>query len=168
MLKFKVKSSFRVDAVAKIKKLVTEEFVQDIQTEVIDRTIKPLIAAGVSPVESVEGGRRFIGYKTPDKYPAKKKAKRPVSLWLTGVMLSFYKAVKISGSRLQLGIPTNAPNDVKVRAVANNAGTVNSAGQVAIAARRFIPLRGESFRVSVVRKIKDLYARRIRDLLSKR
>jgi len=166
MLKFKVKSSFRVDAVAKLKKTVDDKFVQDMQTEVIDRTIKPLIAAGVSPVESVDGGRRFTGYKSPDKYPAKRKAKRPVSLWLTGVMLSFYKAVKVSGSRLQLGIPTNAPNEVKVRAVANNVGTTNSDGLVAIAARRFIPLRGETFRISVVRKIKDLYARRIKSLLS--
>ncbi len=166
MLKFKVRSKFRVDAVSKIKKLVDEKFIEDMQREVIDGTIKPLIAAGVSPVESTDGGRRFAGYKDPDKYPAKRKAKRPVSLWLTGVMLSFYKAVKISGSRLQLGIPTNAPNDVKVRAVANNGGTVNSEGQVAVAARRFIPLRGENYRISVVRKIKDLYARRIKALLS--
>lgn len=166
MLKFKVKSSYRVDAISKMRKVVDEKFVSDFQAEVINNTIKPLIAAGVSPVDSVDGGRRFAGYKDPNKYPNKRKAKRPVSLWLTGLMLSFYKAKKVSGSRLQLGIPTDAPYEVKVRAEANNVGTVNSDGLVAIAARRFIPLKGESFRISVVRKIKDLYAKRIKTLLS--
>lgn len=166
MFKVKVSSKFRAQLTQKINKLVTEEFVESIQREVIDGEIKPLISAGVSPVKSFEGGRRFKGYKDPDRYPGKKKAKRPVSLWLTGQMLSFYKAKRISGKTVTLGIDSNAPQEVKDKAVANNVGTTNSKGEIAIVARRFIPLSGETFTVSVVRKIKNLYARRIKDLLS--
>jgi hypothetical protein len=166
MFKVKVSSKFRAVLANKLKGTVDSKFIQDMQTEVVDGEIKRLIAAGVSPVDSYEGGRRFRGYKDPKKYPGKQKAKRPVSLYLSGVMLSFYRAVKVSGTRITLGIPTNAPEDVKVRAVANNVGTVSESGKEAIPARRFIPLKGETFRISVLRKIKNLYARRIKDLLS--
>lgn len=166
MFKVKVSSKFRATIASKLNKVVDAKFVQDMQSEVVDGEIKRMIAAGVSPVDSYEGGRRFRGYKDPKKYPGTKKAKRPVSLYLSGVMLSFYKAVRVSGRRLTLGIPTNAPEEVKVRAVANNVGTVSESGAEAIPPRRFIPLKGETFRISVLRKIKNLYARRIKDLLS--
>lgn len=166
MFKVKVSSKFRAQLTQKINKLVTEEFVESIQREVIEGEIKPLIAAGVSPVRSFEGGRRFKGYKHPDRYPGKKKAKRPVSLWLTGQMLSFYKAKKVSGRTLSMGIDSNAPKEVKDKAIANNLGTTNSAGEVAIVARRFVPIAGETYNISVVRKIKNLYAKRLKDLLS--
>ncbi len=168
MFKVKMKSNLRVEIKNRLKKTVDEKFIADMQREVVDGEIKRLIAAGVTPVRSVEGGRRFAGYKDPKKYPAKKKAKRPVSLFLTGVMLSWYKAVMISGVRVSLGIPTSAPTDVKDRAEANNIGTVNDKGEVAIAARRFVPLDGETFSVSVIRKLKALYSRRIKDLISKK
>lgn len=168
MFKVKISSKFRVDLTNRLRNTVDETFISDMQREVVDGEIKRLIAAGVSPVQSVEGGRRFAGYKDPDKYPGKRKSKRPVSLWLSGVMLSWYKAVKVNGTRFRLGIPTNAPEDVKVRAIANNEGTTNDQGQVAIAARRFIPKPGENFNISVLRKIKNLYAKRIKTLLLKR
>jgi len=168
MFKIKVKSNFRSTLTNKIKQTVDDNFIQEMQREVVEGEIKKLIAAGVSPVISVEGDRRFKGYKDPESYPAKKKAKRPVNLWLSGVMLAWYKAVRVNGLRLTLGIATNAPSDVKTRAEANNIGTVNKKGEVAIAARRFIPLVGETFRVSVVRKIKLLYAQRIKSLVSKK
>jgi hypothetical protein len=166
MFKVKVSSKFRAVLATKLKGTVDAKFVQDMQTEVVDGEIKRMIAAGVSPVDSYDGGRRFPGYKDPKKYPGKKKAKRPVSLYLSGVMLSFYRAVRISGTRISIGIPTSAPENVKVRAVANNVGTVSESGREAIPARRFIPLKGESYRISVMRKIKNLYARRIKAILS--
>lgn len=166
MFKVKVSSNFRSTLTNKLKQTVDSKFIQDMQTEVIDGEIKKMIAAGVSPVDSYEGSRRFRGYKNPKKYPADKKAKRPVSLWLSGVMLSFYKAVRVSGTRLTLGIPTNAPHEVKVRALANNVGTATEDGREAIPPRRFIPLKGETYRISVLRKMKNLYARRIKSLLS--
>lgn len=166
MFKVKVKSNIRAEVVGRLRKTVDAKFEKDMQDVVVDGEIKRMIAAGVSPVRSVEGGRRFKGYKNPDKYPAKRKAKRPVSLYLSGLMLSWYRAVKINGTRISFGIPTNAPQEVKDRAEANNVGTTNSQGDVAIAARRFIPLDGETFAVSVVRKMKTLYAKRIKELLS--
>lgn len=167
MFKVKIKSNIRAQAINKLKQTVDARFEQDMNEQVVGE-IKRLINGGVSPVQSVEGGRRFVGYKNPDSYPAQKKAKRPVNLFLSGIMLQWYKAVKVSGVRISLGIPTNAPSDVKIRAEANNVGTVNSEGEVAIAARRFVPLRGETFAISVLRKMKSLYAQRIKTLLSKR
>lgn len=166
MFKVKIKSNIRAQMINKLKKTVDAKFNQDIQREVVDGEIKRMIAAGTSPVRSVEGGRRFKGYKDPAKYPADRKAKRPVSLWLSGEMLSWYRSTVISGIRISLGIPTNAPAEVKIRAEANNIGTTNSKGEVAIAARRFVPLAGEEFATSVMRKLKNLYAKRIKELLS--
>lgn len=166
MFTVKVKSNLRAQAIAKLNKVVDDQFVARIQNEVVDGEIKRMIAAGTSPVQSVEGGRRFAGYKNPDKYPAKKKAKRPVSLYLSGLMMSWYKAVRVSGRTIQMGIPSDAPMEVKDRAQANNEGTVNEKGEIAIAARRFIPLKGETFAVSVLRKMKNLYSERIKTLLS--
>lgn len=168
MFKVKVRSNIRADVVNRLRRTVDSQFVQQVQQEVIEEAIKPMIAAGVSPVQSVDGGRRFKGYKNPDKYPADKKAKRPVSLKLSGEMLAWYKAIFVSGVRITLGIAPSAPKEVKERAEANNVGTTNKEGQIAIAARRFVPLKGETYAVSVVRKIKNLYSQRIKSLLLKR
>lgn len=156
------------DIVAKIRaNLVTPELAQAIQKEVINETIKPLIASGTSPVEGYASGkRRFDKYKDPKKYPAKKKPKTPTNLHLTGIMLAFYKAYRVSGNILRMGIPSAAPETVKDRADGNNVGTKTKSGAVGIPARRFIPLVGETYRVSVLRKIKKVYAERIARLLS--
>lgn len=156
-----------VDLVAKIRaNLVTPELVQAIQKEVIEDTIKPLIASGTSPVEGYASGkRRFTKYKDPKKYPAKKKPRTPTNLMLSGIMLSLYLARRISGNILRMGI-LGAPQTVKDRADGNNVGTVTKDGKVAIPARRFIPLVGESYRISILRKIKKVYAERIARLLS--
>ena len=165
MFKIKIKKKLSADLKSKFKKLVDEKFAQDVNDEVVGE-IKKLIAAGVSPVET-NAGRRFKGYKDPDSYPNKKKQKRPVNLNLSGEMLSYYVARAINGLTLRIGI-LNAPEDVKVRAQANNEGTGTKDGESGIAARRFIPLKDETFKISVLRKLKNLYAKRIRDLLSKK
>jgi hypothetical protein len=166
LFKVTVKSNLRAQLATKIQKVVDQSFVSDMQREVVDGEIKRLINGGVSPVRSVEGGRRFKKYKNEKKYPGKKKAKRPVNLFLSGDMLSWYKAKMINGVRVSLGIPTDAPGEIKDRAIANNIGTTNSKGEIAIAPRRFIPLAGETYAVSVIRKLKSLYARKIKKLLS--
>lgn len=167
MFKVTVKSKLSADVKARLQKTVNDKFVDDMNREVMGE-VDRLMDAGVSPVRSVEGGRRFKGYKNPAKYPGDKKAKRPTNLYLTGLMRAFYLVVKISGVRVSFGIPSNAPKDVKDRAEANNVGTVNSKGEVAIAARRFIPLAGETYTVSIIRKMKSLYAARIKELISKK
>lgn len=165
MFKVNVKSNISAEVVNRLRKTVTQEFVENMNKEAVGEA-KRMIRAGVSPVQATAGGRRFAGYKDPEKYPALKKAKRPVNLELSGIMLMWYSVTRISGVRLSFGIPKDAPSDVKDRAEANNVGTYNDQGEVAIAARRFIPLKGETFAVSVMRKIKKLYAQRIKELLS--
>lgn len=166
MFKVKIKIPQTADIIAQLRiGLVDETFVKQLQDEVIEQTIKPLIASGVSPVEGYEK-RRFTKYKDPKKYPAKKKSRSPVSLYLTGVMLSWYKAYKISGNIVRLGIPSSAPQDVKDRALGNNLGTVTKEGTEGVPARRFIPQEGETYRISVLRRLKKVYAERIARLIS--
>jgi len=165
MIKVKVRPPRAVDLVNKVRKTVDDSFAEQVQTEVVKNTILPLIASGTSPVDGTTG-RRFRGYKDPKKYPGKRKERRPVSLYLSGEMLSLYVAEKISGVRLRLGISARASREVKLRAEANNVGTIREDGKEGIPARRFVPLIGETFRISVMRKIKSLYAKRIKSLLS--
>ena len=161
MFKIKIRFPRRVDIQATLQKnLVTDAFADRIQQEVIDDTIKPLIASGVSPVDGGVIKRRFDKYKDPKSYPAKRKPKTPTNLFLTGVMLSYYKAKRIGANILRIGIQSDAPEDVKIRAEANNVGTKD------IPARRFIPLKDETYRISVLRKIKKLYAEQIARILS--
>ncbi len=167
MFKVKIKSNLKAEVLNRLKKTVDEKFVADMNDQVVGEIMR-LIKSGVSPVNSVEGTKRFKQYKDRNKYPANKKAKTPVSLLLTGEMLSWYGVGKKSGTTISVGIHSDAPSEVKERAIANNEGTVNSEGQVAIAARRFIPLKGETFNISVLRKFKNLYALRIKDLISKK
>lgn len=165
MFTMKIKKKISVDLQSKFKKLVDEKFAEDVDREVVSE-IKKLISAGVSPVET-NAGRRFKGYKDPDSYPNKQKQKRPVNLRLSGDMLSYYVARVVNGLTLRLGIQ-DAPEEIKIRAQANNVGTGSKDGEFGIAARRFVPLKGETFKISVLRKLKNLYAKRIKTLLSKK
>jgi hypothetical protein len=167
MFKVKIKSNISAEVKARLKKTVDDKFIADVNNEVVAE-IKRMINAGVSPVQSVEGGRRFKKYKDEKKYPARRKAKRPVNLYLTGEMLREYVAERVNGIRMTLGISKKASKEVKDRAEANNVGTVNEKGEIAIAPRRFVPLKGETYAVSVIRKLKNVYARRIKELLSKK
>lgn len=162
MFSVKVRTNIRADVVAKLRNTVDERFIYDLQREVVDGTIKKLISSGVSPVQGFDNKKRFDQYKDKDTYPAKLKPNRPVNLNLTGIMLSWYRAVKVNGVRISLGIPAAAPQDVKERAEGNNVGANG------IPARRFVPLKGETYAVSVLRKLKSLYAQRIKTLISRK
>jgi hypothetical protein len=164
MFKVKIKSNISAEVISRLRKTVDEKFIADVNNEVVTE-VKRLVSAGVSPVQTAEA-RRFIGYKNPKKYPAKKKAKRPVNLFLTGEMLREYVAEKVSGVRFSMGISKRASKDVKDRAEGNNIGTVDESGKVLVPARRFVPVYGEMYVVSVMRKLKNVYARRIKELLS--
>lgn len=165
----------------RMKDLHSEEFIQAAQTEVIDGQIKRLIRSGQSPVE---GFGRFVQYKDKDKYPKGQKPATPPNLFLSGNLLRFYVASRKSAVSLVFGISKDASEAVKIRAKANNEGTLALAGKKftkkqaskekskeskstsGVPARRFIPINGESFTVSVIRSLKNLYAKRIKNLLS--
>jgi hypothetical protein len=166
MFTIKVSSKLRATLKQKFRQAVNEQFVSEVNQEVVGE-INRMIDAGVSPVDGYEK-KRFAKYKDKESYPAKKKANRPVNLFLTGEMRAWYEAVKKSGTTISIGIPSEAPEDVKARAEANNVGTTNSNGEVAIAPRRFVPLVGEKFAVSVIRALKRVYTKRVKELVSKK
>lgn len=159
----KIKTPNTVEVQARLNKFVSNDFANKVQQEVVIGQIKKLIASGRSPVQ---GFGRFDKYKDIKSYPGKQKANRPVNLFLTGEMLGFYQAVRISGRKLLIGISPFASGPAKIKATANNLGTEKEGG--GIKARRFVPVGNETFTISVIRKLKDLYARRLKDILSKR
>jgi hypothetical protein len=141
------------------KQMVNSAFVREVNEQVVEGVIKPLIMAGRSPVK---GWGRFEKYKDKDIYPAKQKPNRPVNLTLTGKMLKAYKTKKESNTSIRIGIVgTLVTQFVKDKAKGNNEGLRG------IPARRFIPIGKESFTISVMRKLKDLFARRLNDIVKK-
>lgn len=138
------------------KNLVDGPFISELNQKVITE-IKRFMLAGISPVK---GKRRFEKYKDKDKYPGDRKPSRPVNLKLSGDMQSELVAAK-KDSGFYLGISTLASNKIKTYAKANNLGEGN------IPERRFIPVSGEVFNVSIMRQIKDIIARRVSKLLKK-
>ncbi len=145
-------------------------FLRRVNQEVVEDQIKTSIARGLSPVK---GQGRFEKYKDKDKYPGKKKGSRPVNLFLSGDMLSWYKA-ELVRLGVSIGIVKSAPKDIKVRARANNEGVVYDGDNediehpFAIPPRRFIPLTGEEYNVTIMRKIKNIFADQIQKIFTRR
>lgn len=156
-------------AILKLRRnFVDDALVAQVQKEVVDAEIKRAMLRGVSPVR---GFGRFGEYLNPDRYPGKgkkrKKPRRPVNLFLTGEMQSWLQAVKKSGTQITVGIAKVAPKFVKIKAQANNLGTVTKDGTGAVPRRRFIPQKGEQWNVTIIRKIKNLFAKRVQAVLNK-
>ena len=144
--------------IAKVKsQLVNKGVIDDLNKEVVTE-IKRFMAAGTSPVK---GKRRFVAYKDKDKYPGDKKAARPVNLYLKGDLYSQIVAAKRSMLSFYLGISDLASEKIKTYAKANNLGENN------IPERRFVPIKGEEYNISIMRKIKDIIARRIAEIIKK-
>lgn len=166
-LRVKFKGPGKGTVSQKLRNFLSPIFLQQVQTDVVEGQIKKLIRSGQSPVE---GHGRFVQYKDRKKYPAKKKGATPVNLTLGGDLLAAYVARRESSTAMSFGISTGASREVKARAKANNEGTFDqseSKTAKGIPPRRIIPIGGESFTVSVIRKLKSLYAKRLKSLLSK-
>lgn len=171
------------------REFVNDELIKEFDNSVVGTSsgtgqIRRLIAAGVSPVA---GFGRFGEYVNPENYPGRtthttsktsksgkvskvtkrvwNKAKRPVNLFLSGEMLSYFGSTRKSGNTITVGL-INPPPFVKVKAAANNLGTTRN-GVGAVPRRRFIPQVGEVWAVSVMREAKRLFTFRMRQLLSK-
>lgn len=144
--------------IAKVKNnLVNKSVIDDLNAEVVTE-MRRFMAAGTSPVK---GKRRFAAYKDKDKYPGDKKASRPVNLFLSGALYSQLVAAKRSALSFYIGISDLASEKIKTYAKANNLG------ENGIAERRFVPIKGEQFNVSIMRKIKDIIAKRISEIIKK-
>lgn len=137
---------------------LVDGFVDDSLTDDIGAAIrdgmKEAMSVGLSPVEGVG---RFEAYKNPDKYPGGKKPKRPVNLFLSGAL---YKSIEWyrSGRTVVVGI---FDSKVAEYAKAHQDGTDH------MARRQIFPEAGESFLVSIQRKILALYTERMSDIINK-
>lgn len=148
----KVKLKIRAD----ILKAVSDSRTKDIVSKKLISMIKEFISKGISPVK---GERRFVGYKNPAKYPAELKSKRPVNLYLSGDMLAALKFYPLSGAAFSIAIK----GDEGKKAAAHNNGTDKG-----IPRRHFMPTeRGEEFNVTITRKLRDLYARILFDIIKR-
>lgn len=157
MIKTKLKFD-KEPLIRKIKsQLVDDKTVKELNDDAV-KEVKRFMAAGTSPVK---GKRRFAPYKDRDKYPADRKPSRPVNLFLKGDLYQSIIAAKTSVVSFYIGVSALASEKIKTYAKANNLGENN------IPERRFIPIKGEQFNVSIMRKIKDIIARRIADIIKK-
>ena len=143
------------------QKIDREELQEELQ-KIVEEKVKPLVAKGLSPVA---GMRMFPKYKNPTRYPGDLKPSNKPNLELTGEMLSWYRVTPANATDLAyfMGIKDDAPNDVKIRAKANNEGTDQG-----IPARRFIPRQGESYTREIVLAIRNAFAKVMAEALRKK
>lgn len=153
-----------------LKRQIQENFKNERWANGVKRGVLPqilgLIDRGISPVK---GRRMFPKYKDPDKYPGGLKPSNKPNLKLENKMLKHYDVRPHQEMlTITLGIHADAPEEERIKAIANNEGTKNSKGEVAIAARRFIPLKNESYSTSIMLEIRKIFATILSRAINKR
>lgn len=151
-----VKVTVKATALNSVLKEMNSPRSQGEVAKVVIAEIKTSLTAGVSPVRGI---RRFTRYKNPDNYPGDQKSNLPVNLNLSGDMLAALTNW-MRGSSLYIGIRDREQSKI---AAAHQSGTTN------MAQRRFLPTdAGEEFTVTITRKVRNLYARLLSDILKRR
>ncbi len=151
---------------AKVKVTVKFKILELIDNFVDNTTAKALgetvtdealdnISQGLSPVR---GQGRFEKYKDRTKYPGDLKEARPVNLNLTGDMLRGYGYRLTEKDTIEVGMVRGSQFD-KEKAQFHQDGTAN------MAQRKIVPDAGEEWSVSIMRKIRDVYGKRLADLI---
>ncbi len=142
----------------KILELI-DKFVDGATANAIGQTVvkeaKQNIAEGLSPVR---GYGRFERYKDRKKYPGDLKPSRPVNLELTGEMLEGYDYRVTSNDTIEVGM-------VKGSAFAKEKAAHHNAGTPYMAQRKIIPGDGEEWSVTIMRAIRDIYGKRLENLI---
>lgn len=154
MAKTKTRVSFSISTL--IQTFMTEAVAREIG-ESVHEEVRSLISNGQSPVR---GERRFAQYKERKSYPGKLKPAVPVNLQLSGEMLESLN-FRRRGDTVEFGFLAGTSADVLARAQAHQDGTPK------MAARPMIPVAGQEWAVSVVRRFKDVYSRRLQDIIKK-
>jgi hypothetical protein len=179
----------------KLKYVHSEAFVKQINRSVVGE-IKKLISAGVSPVRGkgrfveYKNIEEYPGKLKPNRPVNLKLSGRLLYHYIAkalnakvleiGFPTDTPKEVKViaqahnEGTRLLKGFSTG--NEARKKFKRRTAGlglkakNLNEAvqGRKGIPERRIVPLKGESFTVSVVQKIKNIYAQRLAQLFSKK
>lgn len=117
---------------------------------------KRMISEGQSPVR---GYGRFERYKDPAKYPGNRKNQRPVNLEDTGDMLAGYDyQVLASDDTVKVGMVNGSADEKKIAGYHNE-------GTAPMAQRRIVPGAGEEWAVSIMRKVRDVYEKRLSQLI---
>lgn len=141
------------------KILESDAIVNEIGKTIVETSIDAM-SKGLS---LVKGQGRFVGYKKPDKYPGKKKNKRPVNLKLTG---DLYKSLSFERKKNEISyglLKGKTVGDADIYGPVHNA---DDPRRPDIPTRRFIPSRqGEEFIVTIMVKLRDIIAKRLADLI---
>jgi hypothetical protein len=151
----KVTFTMNLNTIKKLDNLVNDKLAEDIGTMMVQES-KRMIASGQSPVKGVG---RFAAYKNPESYPGNRKAARPVNLSLTGTMLSYLGYRKV-GKTIEVGILPGAPRKVQTIARVHNTGERSDIPQ-----RQFIPMKGQDFVASISIKMRELFRKRVLELI---
>ena len=146
----KVKVTAKFDILDNIEKLLDPGTADEVGETIVEGA-KEMIADGISPVR---GHGRFESYKDKDKYPGNQKPPKPVNLNLSGDMLKAFTFERTNPQTVKVGI-IGASDEIETRAKAHNSGTDD------MAMRRFIPQAGEEWAVSIMRKLREVYRKRL-------
>lgn len=156
----KVKTRAKFEIIELIDRFIDKRTAEEIGNTLV-KEAKQLVSEGTSPVR---GHGRFARYKDRDKYPlgnetaqALGKKARPVNLTLTGEMLAGLSFKQTSKAALEWGF-TKLTGKKKKIAEYHTSGTDH------MAMRRVVPQEGEEFAVTIMRRLRDIYAKRLADL----
>lgn len=152
----KVKVTTRFQILELLDKFVDGTTANALGKTVVDEA-KQMIAEGQSPVR---GHGRFERYKDRHKYPGDLKPHRPVNLNLTGEMLEGLTFRQKSSSVLEVGFIKGSSERKKI-------AEYHTSGTEHMAMRRVIPQEGEEWAVKIMRKLRDLYSKRLTQLIRK-
>jgi hypothetical protein len=159
MAKTKVTTRFQI--LEFLDKFVDGATASAIGHTVVDQA-KDMIASGQSPER---GWGRFDKYSESYKsaikgnsYPGKKV--RPVNLNLTGEMLSGYSFRRVSDHVIEVGM-------TKGSAERKNIAEYHQEGTSRMPARPLVPHEGAEWAVSIMRAIRDVYGKRLRQLIER-
>lgn len=138
----------------------------DATQNVIDLSIIGGMNRGVSPVNKF---KNFEKYKSPSKYPGKLKPSNKANLYVDGTLYGAYKSKPGKDHMsITMGVHGDESLEIKTIAKANNEGTVTKDGKQGIPARRFIPLKGESYKNAIVLEIRKLFAMMLDKAINKK
>lgn len=153
MAKVKVTSKFQI--LELIDKFVDGTTANALGKTVAEEALEN-ISQGLSPVR---GYGRFEAYKDRKKYPGDLKPARPVNLWLSGAMLkAYWYRLGRQKDSIEVGMVRGSASDIE-KAQHHQDGTEH------MAQRKIVPGEGEEWSVSIMRAIREVYSKRLSDLI---
>ena len=152
----KVKTTARFQILELIDKFVDGATANAIGEAVVTEA-KRMVSEGQSPVR---GHGRFERYKNRQKYPGDLKPHRPVNLKLTGEMLAGLTFRQKSATSIEVGF-------IKASADRKKVAEFHTSGTEHMAMRRVIPQKDEEWAVSIMRRLRDLYGKRLETLIKR-